>query len=552
MLGSSVVRPRVARFPVPHLCAIPLPWQLGLLITLTIAGWLPILRWYSLPANATNTHFAFEKVPGGFASPQIRATLALFLLLTLLYAVGYRLLRALPELTRWAKIAIVLLFVAPSVANLFLYPVGALDVFNYLVELKLTYGYGQNPYLTTFAAYRDDPYALPAFLVNVPLFYGPVWLLVYGLPVAVVGFASIITLLGALKLLNLLLLALIGMLVCRAHEDAPRGWLGAYLFLANPLVIFEGIGNAHNDVLMTLFLVAAIVALRRRSALSAPLLALSALVKPFTLALAPLFLATTLRERWGWRRLLLAAAMTAAVVVLTMAPFWADGAMLDGLRRGTLRSQQMDHVSVLSLAQQATRSWPSSAWIAPLLSIGNGCFPKNQSTNSMTSSTSPPCRPRWLSLSARKDRVTYAAAGLFVVLALLIAVAVARGRPIEPAAVDTLLIFFLLVTKLYSWYLIPIFALLALRHDRLGRRYLFVATALGLAYYPAYVFARADNEWPELTIHLFLALFLTVPILIFLGAELWRALTSGRRWRIALAIPSRRKWRRSEAWLTGD
>src|SRR3712207_613682 len=109
-----------------------------------------------------------------------------------------------------------------SIANLFVYPVGALDVFNYMIELKLAYGYGENPYLVTFAGYRDDPFALPAFLVDVPLFYGPVWLLAYGLPVAVVGFETIIGLLGALKLFNVGLLALTGLLIYRSHRSEER------------------------------------------------------------------------------------------------------------------------------------------------------------------------------------------------------------------------------------------------------------------------------------------------------------------------------------------
>jgi hypothetical protein len=522
-VSCSVVRPNRARLALPRAASSLRSWRLPLIAAGSVAAWLPIVDWYSLAANQTNTHFAFEKISGGFASPVLRATLLLFLLLALLYLLGYRLLANQPDLTRSGKLAIFVMFLGPALANLFIYPVGALDVFNYLVELKLAYGYGQNPYLVTFAAYRSDPYALPAFLVNMPLFYGPVWLLIYGLPVAVVGFASIITLLNAVRVLNLLVLALTGVVIVRSQEERRQGWLAAYLFLANPLVVFESVGNGHNDVLMTLFLVAALVTYPRRSAFAGPLLGLSALVKLFTAVLAPLFLTAMVRERWGRRRLAAAASLTALALVVTVAPFWAGGEMLDGLRRGTIRSQQMDHVSLLSLAQQAARDWPTSAWLAPLLTIGNGCVPNTlMSVSGTLSGGTPPCQRRWLSLAARKSRVTDAAAVIFALLALPIVVAVARGRPLDAAAVDTLLLFFLFMTKLYPWYLIPIIALLALRGDRLGLRYLFAATALGLAYYPAYVFARFDHHWPELTIHLFLALFLTVPILVFLGAELWR------------------------------
>ena len=487
---------------------------LWLLALVAAAGWSLFAWWYSLPANETNTHFAFEKIPGGFASPILRGTLLLFLLLGAIYAGGYLLLSRQERLSSGARIAIVAMIALPAIANLFVYPVGALDAFNYMIELKLAYGYGENPYLVTFAGYRDDPFALPAFLVDVPLFYGPVWLIAYGLPVALVGFETIIGLLGALKLFNVGLLALTGLLIYRSHEDDRAGWLGVYLFLANPLVLFEGIGNAHNDVLMTLFLVAALVAFRRKSVFAGPMFALSALVKLFTIVLAPLLLAVMLRDRWGWRRLALAGSLALLVVVVSVLPFWADGAMIDGFRKGTAKSQEMNHVSVLSLAQQAVSTRSVSSGVAPLVSIGSG-----------STSASPPAwqpDPLWRlpsSIAARRTLVTQICVAVFVALTLGIAVAVARGRVMEAGVVDTLMLFSLLLTNLFPWYLIPIVASVALWRNRLGLGYVFVGTALGLAYYPAYVYARFGSGWDELTLHLFLALFLTVPMLIYLIAE---------------------------------
>ena len=487
---------------------------LWLLALVAAAGWILFAWWYSLPANETNTHFAFEKIPGGFASPILRGTLILFLLLGAIYASGYLLIARQERLSPGARIAIVAMIGLPAIANLFVYPVGALDVFNYMIELKLAYGYGENPYLVTFAGYRDDPFALPAFLVDVPLFYGPVWLLAYGLPVALVGFESIIGLLGALKLFNVGLLALTGLLIYRSHEDDRAGWLGVYLFLANPLVLFEGIGNAHNDVLMTLFLVAALLAFRRKSVVAGPMFALSALVKLFTIVLAPLLLAVMLRDRWGWRRLALSGSLALVVVVVSVLPFWADGAMVDGFREGTAKSQEMNHVSVLSLAQQAVSTRSVSSGVAPLVSIGSG-----------STSASPPAwqpKPLWQlpsSIAARKTLVTQICVAVFVALTLGIVAAIARGRVMEAGVVDTLMLFSLLLTNLFPWYLIPIVAAVALWRNRLGLGYVFVGTTLGLAYYPAYVYARFCSGWDELTLHLFLALFLTVPMLIYLIAE---------------------------------
>src|SRR5919107_1272396 len=356
---------------------------LWLLAIVAAAGWGLFAWWYSLPANETNTHFAFEKIPGGFASPTLRGTLFLFLMMGAIYAGGYFLISRQERVSSGARFAIVAMVCLPAIANLFVYPVGALDVFNYMIELKLAYGFGENPFLVTFAEYRDDPFSLPAFLVDVPLFYGPVWLIAYGLPVALVGFQSIIGLLGALKLFNLGLLALTGLVIYRSHQDDRAGWLGVYLFLANPLVLFEGVGNAHNDVLMTLFLVAALVAFQRKSIIAGPMFALSALVKLFTIVLAPLLLAFTLRDRWGWRRLALAGSLALLVVVVSVMPYWADGAMVDGLREGTAKSQEMNHVSLLSLAQQAVSTRSVSSGLAPVFAIGSGS-PSSQPGESST------------------------------------------------------------------------------------------------------------------------------------------------------------------------
>ena len=129
------------------------------------------------------------------------------------------------------------------------------------IFIKLAYSYERNPYLTTFFAYRHDPFALPAFLINVPLFYGPVWLLASALPVAIAGFASVVGLLLVMKLCNFFLLAATGFAIYQSPADSRDGVLAAYLFLANPLVVFEGIANAHNDVLMTALIMAALFVL---------------------------------------------------------------------------------------------------------------------------------------------------------------------------------------------------------------------------------------------------------------------------------------------------
>jgi multisubunit Na+/H+ antiporter MnhG subunit len=191
--------------------------------------------------------------------------------------------------------------------------------------------------------------------------------------------------------------------------------------------------------------------------------------------------------------------LTALAVVVLCAPYWGDGKLVGGLRAGLEQSQVMDHVSLFSLAQQYAQvreaeGRPDEAFIRS--------------------------RPSFEILpEATRSSLRYGFSAAFVVATLLIAASVWRGRSPEPAAAETLLLLLLLLTNLYGWYLIPVFGLLALRLDVLGRRYIVAATVLGLVYYPMFIYAHFNTEWSRFQVHLFLAIFLTVPILVYLMAR---------------------------------
>ena len=90
-----------------------------------------------------------------------------------------------------------------------------------------------------------------------------------------------------------------------------------------------------------------------------------------------------------------------------------------------------------------------------------------------------------------------------------------RGKHVEQTAIDLTLLFLLLLSLLYPCYLITVIALLALRRNRFDAGYLFIATTLGLLYYPAYAWAWHGSGYDRLTRHLFLAMFLTLPIFAY-------------------------------------
>jgi hypothetical protein len=461
--------------------ALPATPATMVLSVLAVIFWLILYRWYSLFDHYSTPYFAFDKVLNHFGSPILRYTTLLFLALVLIYAVIYGLLRTMTQISRSFKLTIVLLVAIAAVVNIGLYPVGAVDVYYYSSTLKLAYYYHQNPYVVTFQAHAADPFARFSFLLGMPSPYGPAWLLLSGLPTIVTGFADVQHVVLGLKAFNLVLLALTALALYKYQDDDKRGWLAAYLFLANPLVLFEGVGNAHSDVLMALFLIAALLALQRQSWLAGPLLALSVLVKFLSAALIPLFALTMLMRRWSKPKLLLSALLSLAVAVVVSAPFWAGGKMVGGLVRGQTVTQGMASSSIFSLVREYLGQ--QNASVDTISSVGPACI------------------------------------GLFAVSALVILWTVRRGRELEPALVDTFLLFASLLSLFFPWYLIPVLAMVALRRTPLGFAYLCGATALGLVYHPLSVWAWFNSGMSAFQIHLFQALFLTLPVLAFLGLE---------------------------------
>jgi hypothetical protein len=117
----------------------------------------------------------------------------------------------------------------------------------------------------------------------------------------------------------------------------------------------------------------------------------------------------------------------------------------------------------------------------------------------------------------RQFTVAFGALALLVIAARLFNLV-----SFERATALTLILFSLLMTNLYAWYLIPIIALLAMDLDPLGIAYTVAGTLLGLCYYPAYVWGHFTSGWPKNEVHLFLAVFLTAPLLAFLMIEVVR------------------------------
>ncbi|NTV63571.1 MAG: hypothetical protein HGA65_08555 [Oscillochloris sp.] len=254
-----------------------------------------------------------------------------------LYLSGLQACRRLPP-----RRALGIVFVSGALLALVmlgLYPTNAIDVFLYATRSRLLTYYGVDPNAVPLDRFPTDlwaSYSIKEWASHVSP-YGPLWNLVAAPITALAGDRILVALVG-FKLLMLACLLISGWLVARilararaTPEEAPQDWpapaAGALLLLWNPLVLWEGIGNAHNDLLLLVPLLLALWAFTaRRAALVLPLLLLAGLIKYVTLPLIPLAIVALWRRAAdrGQRRRLALRSLGLCVIVLLIgfAPFY--------------------------------------------------------------------------------------------------------------------------------------------------------------------------------------------------------------------------------------
>lgn len=230
-------------------------------------------------------------------------------------------------------------------AMVWMYPVNAIDIFLYAVRSRLWTSYGTNPLSAHPADYPADPWHSFAMWEwaerGSP--YGPLWNLLAAPVTWLAGEHMLVALLGfkLLAALGLLAGGWVIWLTLRAwgRSDAASGVL---FYLWNPLLLWEGVGNGHNDVLLLLPVLLALYAwATRRDQLVLPLLVAAVLIKYVTAPLIPVALvalwqrAETGRARW---QLLCWSALGSLLVVgIALFPFYDLGAVITSItQQGTV------------------------------------------------------------------------------------------------------------------------------------------------------------------------------------------------------------------------
>lgn len=280
---------------------------------------------------------------------------------------------------------------------LWLYPIGAADVFDNIVRGRITAVHGGNPFYDLPSDYPRDRFRYYAAWPGATSAYGPLWeALAAG--AARLGGDDRLTTVLVFKGLGLLAYAgSAGLIALILRRRAPDRMLqGVCLFAWNPLVLYETAGNAHNDIFLAFFILLAVWALQRRFFTLAVLgLVCGTLVKFIPVLLLPLALAYSLRRLTTGRArlhfLASSAVVGAAVVVVTVAPFWRGGDFFALARRTTLFTASLPAVAqvhlepllgraasqrsvaglaagllVVVVAYQTGRVWRAPDWLAPV------------------------------------------------------------------------------------------------------------------------------------------------------------------------------------------
>lgn len=250
------------------------------------------------------------------------------------FVVGYRRVAAAPDtpaLRRRLLLGAVPLWGLAFAAA----PFDSLDLAGYLNCARAEVVYGVNPYVTPVTR-------IPGWLTDglfVPIWYDT--LCAYGFLFSRLA-AVVVTLAGddraatyaLFKAVNVVALGLTVWLVDRGCRRWRRPRAAAIVLTAwNPLVLVHGLSNGHNDLLVGLGLVAALVAAgsRRWWWAALPALAVAALVKYSTVPVVPLA-AVFLVRRHGWVRTAASAGLTAAFCVAVSGPYLAGGSALEVTR----------------------------------------------------------------------------------------------------------------------------------------------------------------------------------------------------------------------------
>jgi hypothetical protein len=326
------------------------------------AGLGSLIYWfaYSHPYNLFELydHPLYDLLRHSKVAPNARwLLLAAFLAQGSLYLVSWRMARHARGRLAW--IVVLGGALVSATILMFMFPIGAADIFDYIMYGRIVSVYGANPFFSVGREFPSDPFFAYIAWRNLPSTYGPLWVLVAGAAAQLAGDGIIANVLMLKLFIGFFFAGSIGLVAATLRKVAPDRTLSGVLALAwNPVVLYETFGNGHNDIVMMFLVLAAVWFLtHRRYTLAILALVASALVKYIPLLLVPAAGLIVLRDLPGIRARLrfvfITGCATIALLVLAYLPFW------NGLETITIAKRQSLFTTSLPAALWA---WLEPKW----------------------------------------------------------------------------------------------------------------------------------------------------------------------------------------------
>ncbi len=313
----------------------------------SLAWTYPLLPLYAIP------QLDLGKIDNYEAAYAIRL-IGSYVLIFGLYLHGYRTAARLNnEKSFWLILCAAIGF---AVILLWVYPIGAIDIFDYIFRARLWAVYNFNPLTVAPMQVSEDPWYSYIVWVWYGSPYGPLWTYLSLILYQLAGDDLLRNLL-AFKLLPSACIIACSVMIYDLLRGRGTGAAlsGVLLFAWNPLLLFESVVNGHNDIVMITFVVFALWLYQRRHFQAAVIVCLLAtFIKIAAAPLVPVFwLAglTNQREvRARWRYLLTSTAIGLSLSVVIYAPLWAGAMTFEGIKILDERfTSSLAAITVLSL-----------------------------------------------------------------------------------------------------------------------------------------------------------------------------------------------------------
>ncbi len=149
--------------------------------------------------------------------------------------------------------------IASTVILILAYPFLSSDLFNYLFDAKIILKYHLSPYAHKPLDFPQDDWLRFMRWVHRYSPYGPLWLMLSLIPSAL-GLGKFITSFFTFKIFIASFHLINTFLIYKFLQKIQSKQLlfGTAFYALNPLFLIEGVANAHNDVVLATFLIAAI------------------------------------------------------------------------------------------------------------------------------------------------------------------------------------------------------------------------------------------------------------------------------------------------------